>query len=499
MPLRRALPAAVLLVYAVVLVVTLRPDESWGGGDFALYLMHAANIVDGRAYAATAFVPEPGNAIISPAAYPPGFPALLALTRAAGGPSLVAAKLAVTACLLGLVTLTWCLARSRLPPRAAMLTAAAVAVLPGLVERRDRILSDIPFAAASLLALVCAERLRAGRAVGWALALAVAVLVACATRTAGIALVLALLAGCAWTAVRDPSQRVAAGLGGMATVVGTVTSVAVGRLLHVDGATYVSYFSTLAPSDVLPWLLDGARLTLTAIGELFGWSFGASLNAVPLGLLLFAAMSGAWRLLAEYGRGPGMAALALFVPATLALLLLFPVRSEMTRYALPLAAPLTILAVHGAVRFGRLGAAGAASVILLAALPYYAVHDATAPYRPSVTDADSRDLVSTLLQTTAEAGLVVAPNPRIVAWLTGRCVTTWPGAIDAGGFEAWRLAVGADAVVEDSSSSVPGAAVVRAATADWREVGRAGRFRVLGPMSATTTPARCITASPAVP
>jgi len=70
------LSAALVAGVAVFLVSTLRKGHNWDG-DYALYIMHAENIVAGRPYGATGYIFNPQN-WIHPAAYPPGLPLLLA-------------------------------------------------------------------------------------------------------------------------------------------------------------------------------------------------------------------------------------------------------------------------------------------------------------------------------------------------------------------------------------------------------------------------------------
>ena len=158
--------AAALAVLAALYLMLFRPGYSvMGGGDFALYLAHAQAIADFRPYAATGFVFNPANAIMSPAAYPPGLPLLLA----------------------SLLAMLWGLHRLALPtlgPRWSAVLVLAAGLSPAILMRRDAIGSDMPFAAWCMLALVGAR----GRPALLAIGVAMAIL----TRSIGIVLATAI-------------------------------------------------------------------------------------------------------------------------------------------------------------------------------------------------------------------------------------------------------------------------------------------------------------------
>src|SRR4030067_807201 len=67
----------ILLILAIGLFyfMTIRDGHDWGG-DFAMYIHHAKNIVEGEKYSDTGYVYNPDNPI-SPRTYPPIFPILL--------------------------------------------------------------------------------------------------------------------------------------------------------------------------------------------------------------------------------------------------------------------------------------------------------------------------------------------------------------------------------------------------------------------------------------
>src|ERR1700748_2038347 len=63
-----------LLIVAGFHILTVRQGHIWGD-DFAMYVHHAKNIVEGRPYTATGYLFHPSISV-SPRMYPPVFPFL---------------------------------------------------------------------------------------------------------------------------------------------------------------------------------------------------------------------------------------------------------------------------------------------------------------------------------------------------------------------------------------------------------------------------------------
>jgi len=116
--------------------------------DFAAYLMQAKSILDGtmgsfvrrNTFTVTESSYPPG-----PAAYPWGFPLLLAPVYAVFGMSALAFKLVNTLFYTLFLVIFFALARIRLTDGKSLLLTAALAFNPALLLAHDQILSDIPF------------------------------------------------------------------------------------------------------------------------------------------------------------------------------------------------------------------------------------------------------------------------------------------------------------------------------------------------------------------
>jgi hypothetical protein len=133
-------------------LVTLRSGQPWHD-DFALYVLHARNLVEGRAYGETGFVYNPADPWHSPRVYPPGFPLLLAPLYALFGLNLDALRLVVIASAIAAVATFVALIRPLLPPRLVLPAAALFAFQPFLLRFKNLLLPDLPFLLFVLLSL----------------------------------------------------------------------------------------------------------------------------------------------------------------------------------------------------------------------------------------------------------------------------------------------------------------------------------------------------------
>jgi hypothetical protein len=144
---------------AVLYLANLRGGQDWGD-DFALYILHAQNLVQGKAYAETGYLYNPEQPDYSPKAYPPVFPILLAPFVAVFGQQLTALKfVGVAAFLAFLFLFTLILSKTNLPVPARVVLTLSLALHPLFWMMTDRILSDLPFLLIVTLALLQIEAL----------------------------------------------------------------------------------------------------------------------------------------------------------------------------------------------------------------------------------------------------------------------------------------------------------------------------------------------------
>ena len=149
--------------------LTFRHGHGWGG-DFAMYLAHAENLVEGRPYADTGYVVNPHRPRLGPLMYPPGWPALLALPIAAFDvdfdvrpvEGLELLKGWLLALFMAYLVFVWLVARSRAGPTGfagATLVLLAVGLNPYHWDEKSALLSEIPFCLFLYAALHFADRL----------------------------------------------------------------------------------------------------------------------------------------------------------------------------------------------------------------------------------------------------------------------------------------------------------------------------------------------------
>lgn len=448
-----AAPAlALLLALAHLAALGGGPGPTYGD-DWALYVAHARNLVEGRPYADTGFLPNPLNPWFSPQRYPPGFPLLLAPVYAVAGLDFRALKAVVVLGLAGTLLLLARLARRELPAPAALAVVLAAGLHPFVWTFRDDLLPDLPFTALCMLALALAERAAAAsprrgeRAAWWAAAL-LAAAAAVATRSIGIVLVPALAAALLLGARRPGRALLAGGAAGAALLAGLV-------LLTPVGSAYLRQLGALVevygPSLLLP---DAARLRRTgfALATLWasGWSDAAA-RAVAVGTMLLAAAGLAPRL-----RRPG--AHEAFFVLYLCAVFLWPAADA--RYLLPVLPLWLLYAALGARRAwrggGRPGRAAVAAAALGVAATFAGSHASLASRPPGTGAAGAGGvaLYRHLRDHTPPDARFMAVRPRALALYARRAATPPPrrsapdtaalAFMERGGIDYLVVRVGAD-------------------------------------------------------
>ncbi|HEY0019777.1 MAG TPA: hypothetical protein VGC13_25990 [Longimicrobium sp.] len=375
--------AGLALLHLVLSLATLDPTPN-SGGDNAAYLALARSLLERGTYQ------ELWDPAMRPhTQYPPAWPLLLAGAMSAGIKPWVGFKVISALFSAAAVALSYLWARRASTPGVALGVAALLAVGPGVVDLSHWELSDVPFWCFTMLALWGFGRAaeaapadaheadgaaRQGRRVLQTLAVASAgVLLAYATRSAGVPLV---AAGAGWLAWRRRWR----GLALFGAIVGPYalgwwlrgTMVGgggyVGHLWHVDpyqpalgtvglggmieriGRNLVEY-----TGDHLPYLLIGGRMTAAA------WTAGVA-------VAVLAAAGWGMRL-----RRAGVP--ELWLPLYVGLVLIWPAEWSAERFLLP-ALPMLLVCAAEVVRLAgrRIGqpallGAGLAGVLVAAGIP----------------------------------------------------------------------------------------------------------------------------------
>jgi Dolichyl-phosphate-mannose-protein mannosyltransferase len=192
-------PAALAALHLALALLAFQPAPH-PGGDNAVYLSLARSLLSGGGYR-DAFDP----ALPAHTQFPPGYPVMLAAALFAGLKPWAGIKLLTLLSSAAAVALAWAWVRRRAGARMALAVAGLVAVSPGVVTLSHWELSDVPFWALTMAALLAWERLGRGRTRRLLLA-AAATVAAYLTRAAGLPL---LLAGALWLVYRRRWRQLA--------------------------------------------------------------------------------------------------------------------------------------------------------------------------------------------------------------------------------------------------------------------------------------------------
>lgn len=400
----RVLPVLALALFAILITVTRRGAETWSSADFGLYIMHARNLAEGFPYAATGYVPNPANNIISPGAYPFGYPLLLALPYASRGLDMFALELIGCAALIATVAGVWVLARRSLSREWALLAAIATGFVPQLLDLRDTISSDLAFTAWVMLALCVHQRATKPAMLS---VLFVAIFMSEATRSAGIALTAALIGTDVLTRQSQWVHRV------LITASATAAAILTNHWLGADASnTYLSYFDRMRESLGM-FVVHAIEDYLIGLSQALGFSFGKIGNLVYLLVFLAAALVGwLWSLRRE------VSATALFLPASAALLIAFPVRLETARYLVPLLPVLVLYAVCGISLLSKGRGWGLVATALFLMAGFVGRYAESNPFRPLSLPAFNASAANELIRLgrmVPKGEAVLAANPRVLA------------------------------------------------------------------------------------
>ena len=154
MPKKTVIILALMLLTSALLGSSVLTRGHWWGDDFAAYIMQAKSILAGNMdefVAANTFTVTQSSHQIGPAAYPWGFPLMLAPVYALIGLSPLALKLPGLLTYLGFLLVFFFLTKRRftltesLPVPEWVLAVSLFAFNPELLRFLDNIASDIPF------------------------------------------------------------------------------------------------------------------------------------------------------------------------------------------------------------------------------------------------------------------------------------------------------------------------------------------------------------------
>ena len=197
---KTAIILALMLLISALLGSSILTQGHWWGDDFAAYIMQAKSILAGNMnefVMANTFTITQSSHQIGPAAYPWGFPLMLAPVYALIGLSPMALKLPGLLTYLGFLLVFFILTNRRLTLTQSLLAVSLFAFNPELLQYLDNIASDIPFLFLSMLAILLmdlyAKETETKRRTALAALIGTAIFAAFFVRTQGLILLSSIL------------------------------------------------------------------------------------------------------------------------------------------------------------------------------------------------------------------------------------------------------------------------------------------------------------------
>ncbi len=149
---------AIIVMIGAFYILTIRKGHVWGD-DFAMYIRHAMNIVEGRDYANTDYILNPfGISTYSPQVYPPIFPLLLSPIYYWFGLNLQAMKVEIILFFCAFLFIFWLTIKDELPFPYQVAAIIALGMNPFLWDYKDQVMSEIPFLLFTFLGLLLIQR-----------------------------------------------------------------------------------------------------------------------------------------------------------------------------------------------------------------------------------------------------------------------------------------------------------------------------------------------------
>lgn len=407
----------VLGAIAIFYSATVRPGHLWAD-DFAMYVHHAQNIVEGRPYAETGYIYNPRVPAYSPGMYPPVFPLLLAPSYQLFGLNLLPMKLEQVAFFLLALAAAYLLWRRDVGSRYALALIAILGFSPVFWSAKDSVLSDLPFLFFFYLAALIAQLApRNGkRWWAWAVILGLTVYTALGTRAAGIALIPGLLL---YDTLR---QRKVTRFTAIAVMISVVLAVLQNYFIGSAPGGYVQQAHAITMHTILFNLAEYSRVLagfwIASVRNVFSFVVLAIVTLLTLAGVLY-----------RYKRGISIIE-ALLVPY-LGILLLWPYAAGV-RAVFPVIPWIVFLALTGlrgfSERFVRNYAWAATwGFLLLLAISFaerYRVID-FGPIRENQGLPEFNQLCETVRNQSAPEDVFVYFRARALALYTGRAASTY--------------------------------------------------------------------------
>lgn len=413
--LRRLGEWGIVLIVAAAYLIRLTPGHVFVNDDFAAYVMHAANLAEGRPYSAIHYIPNPKALWLAPAGgYPPVYPLLLAPAYRVWGLNLLALKAVTVLCFVGFLLIFAEFIRPNFSPLMSCCALLILGFNPVYWEHRDLLLSEFPYLMFSFGALLAIQRVYKKLAadqlrIGMVLLVSVLIYLTYGTRTIGVVLLPALVIGDVLK-FKKPSRFL------IGVVALTAVLIVVQTLFLASPKGYVNAIR-LSPRAAASNAIFYAK-TLSYV-----WQTGFSKKLQIAIALVFTALAGtsfARRVWKE--RSPS----EFYLLGYLAILFSWSAEIGM-RGLLPIVPLYFAYGLQEFRRivnpFGRLGGAAASTFALFLVGVTYAGairRLSQEPSEPNVRDSTAKEMFVFLRANTPPEEVLVFPKPRSLALFTNR-------------------------------------------------------------------------------
>lgn len=441
---------AVLIIVALVgvfYVLTIREGHDWGG-DFSMYIHHAANIAEGTEYQDTGFIYNPAVPVMSPRAYPPVFPIMLSPIYKLFGLNFGAMKTETIAVFLVALAAVFAAFAGQMSARYLVPLVAVIGFNPHFWSLKDSVTSDIAFMCFVYLGLVVLHRVYEAEkpktdSVGHAVLAGLLMYLAYGTRAVGIVLLPAVVI---YELVRFKRvTRFAA----IATLVAVPLMIVQSLLVRATSSYLAIFMMSLKHPRMVMDNLIGYVMSINIFWEN---GFSRILRLGLFGVLYVLAVVGYLRRVRTR-----VTVLEILVPLYLVILLAFGGYSG-SRYLVPVIPAYLFYAFLGlgsigALRGRRWETLAFALLIAAIAASYVGEYATTdlGPMREGVFKKESAELFQYIRNNTDKSDVLIFGNPRVVALFTDRRAATYDPAANSDE-DLWRFPeeIGADYLIVSS-------------------------------------------------
>jgi hypothetical protein len=401
----------IIVMVGTFYILTIREGHDWGD-DFSMYIRHAMNIVEGKAYADTGYILNPYYPFLGPQAYPPVFPILLSPVYYWFGLNLQAMKVEIILFFSVFLFIFWLTIKDELPFPHQVAVITILGINPYFWEFKDQVISEIPFLLFTFVGLLFIQRAKKPHpsqkvSILYAVATGFIIYVAYGIRSAGGILLPCLLLYDLLVSKRLTSFAI------IATAVAVPMIALQNVLLPAATSIYVSLF-TFKLENIYSNSIQYSLSMSTIMDNGYSRAIQLVFFAILCGFALIGYLISFRKNVTIY---------ALFMPMYMGMVLIFSGFGG-ARYLIPIM-PLFVLYIFMGVntKYPRGAERIILAILILGIFGSYAGKYTTENYGPitnGINKQEARDLFAYIRANTEEDAILIFRKPRALALFTGR-------------------------------------------------------------------------------